>query len=248
MKVFFHEDFFHVYTRDPSAARGRLEAIVKVIGPGVDFVEAVPALDKSISAVHTKSYIRHVRRIGLFPIASLAAGGAIQAADTGIYEPCFGLIRPPGHIAYADKSWQFSYLNNMAIAIQHLKTRKKIRSAYVLDIDFHLGEGTADILKGMQNVIFHQVQALRRDAYIKEIEEEMQCCRADIIGISAGFDNHVKDWGGVLKTEDYFTIGQLVRDAAERCGGGCFALLEGGYNHEVLGNNVLALISGLSDW
>jgi acetoin utilization deacetylase AcuC-like enzyme len=37
-----------------------------------------------------------------------------------------------------------------------------------------------------------------------------------------------------------------VRDSARRCGGGCFGILEGGYNHQVLGHNVMALIEGLS--
>lgn len=36
------------------------------------------------------------------------------------------------------------------------------------------------------------------------------------------------------------------RAAAGRRGGGCFALLEGGYNHTILGFNVIALIEGLS--
>jgi len=81
---------------------------------------------------------------------------------------------------------------------------------------------------------------------VREVLGEMKNCRADIIGISAGFDNHAQDWGGVLETEDYRAIGESVRDASLRSGGGCFAILEGGYNHRVLGHNVLALIKGLS--
>jgi acetoin utilization deacetylase AcuC-like enzyme len=80
-----------------------------------------------------------------------------------------------------------------------------------------------------------------------EVADEMGRCQADIIGISAGFDNHEEDWGGTLATDDYTEIGRLVRAAAERCSGGCFGILEGGYNHQVLGHNVLALIKGLSE-
>jgi acetoin utilization deacetylase AcuC-like enzyme len=57
---------------------------------------------------------------------------------------------------------------------------------------------------------------------------------------------HEDDWGGTLSTEDYRDIGRLVRGAANRHGGACFAILEGGYNHQVLGYNALALIQGLS--
>ena len=55
----------------------------------------------------------------------------------------------------------------------------------------------------------------------------MSACEADIIGISAGFDHHQEDWGGLLATEDYFEIGHMVRNAARRIGGGYFAILEG---------------------
>jgi acetoin utilization deacetylase AcuC-like enzyme len=37
-----------------------------------------------------------------------------------------------------------------------------------------------------------------------------------------------------------------VRQTTLRSGGGCFAVLEGGYNHSVLGYNVLALLQGLT--
>ena len=84
-----------------------------------------------------------------------------------------------------------------------------------------------------------------RRRYLQEVEEAMKNVRADLIGISAGFDNHAADWGGLLNTEDYEEIGYRVRSAADRNDGGCFGILEGGYNHEVLGENVLALIQGM---
>jgi acetoin utilization deacetylase AcuC-like enzyme len=70
--------------------------------------------------------------------------------------------------------------------------------------------------------------------------------QVDLIGISAGFDNHIDDWGGLLEIEDCFSIGTMVRQTARASGGGCFAILEGGYDHDVLGHNVAALIEGLS--
>jgi acetoin utilization deacetylase AcuC-like enzyme len=66
-----------------------------------------------------------------------------------------------------------------------------------------------------------------------------------VIGVSAGFDNHVLDWGGVLRTEDYQTMGRWVHETAARLGVGCFAVFEGGYNHQVLGQNALAFLRGL---
>jgi len=40
-------------------------------------------------------------------------------------------------------------------------------------------------------------------------------------------------------------MGKMVKEAAKRNQGGCFAILEGGYNHRVLGQNVLALLEGM---
>ena len=246
MKVIFHEDFYKVYTSDPAAERGRMEAIVQTIQSRVEFVTAVPATLSQISAVHTQFHIEHVRRKGPYSAAALAAGGAVQAATLGLTEPCFGLIRPPGHHASAGSAWGFCYFNNMAIALESLKQSKQIQEAYVLDIDLHFGDGNVNILSSKDYVTVCNIDSFDRSAYIDRVTIEMENCHADLIGISAGFDNHKEDWGGLLATEDYQIIGQRVKSAAERNGGGCFAILEGGYNHNVLGQNVMALIDGLS--
>ena len=54
MKMIFHEDFYRVYTADPAAEEGRMEAVVDVVGPHVEFVTALPASLEDIEAVHTR--------------------------------------------------------------------------------------------------------------------------------------------------------------------------------------------------
>ena len=246
MKVVFHENFYQVYTSDPAAAAGRMEAVVDAIGPRAEFVQAKPATESQILLVHLPQHIESVRHSGLYTMAALAAGGAVQAATIGLTEPCFGLIRPPGHHASAGSCWGFCYFNNMAVALAVLKDRGMINTAYVLDIDLHFGDGNVNILGGRDDTVVHNVEAGDRLRYLDEVSNEMKACQADMIGISAGFDNHREDWGGLLETEDYVEIGQMVRDAARRIGGGYFAILEGGYNHQVLGDNVRALIEGMA--
>jgi acetoin utilization deacetylase AcuC-like enzyme len=245
MKVFFHDDFYEAYTMDPAAEPGRMEAVIDVIRPHVDLVNAEPASEKDLLAVHTKMHVESVKSRGLYPIAALAAGGAIQAATLGLSEPAFGLVRPPGHHASSGSCWGFCYFNNMAVALEHLKRTKKIKRAYVLDIDLHFGDGTVNILGGKDWVTVYNVNAHDREAYLEEVKRAMDQCDVDLIGISAGFDNHERDWGGTLRTDDYSEIGRMVLGAAKRSGGGCFGILEGGYNHTVLGRNVLALLEGL---
>ena len=236
MKVVFHQDFYRVYTGDPAAAAGRMEAIVEIIEPHVEFVKAEPAVRQHIAAIHTEMHIQQVEKQGLYEIAALAAGGAIQAAQ----------IRPPGHHASAASAWGFCYFNNMAVALEALRREDQIKSACVLDIDLHYGDGTVNILEKRDWVTVVNLEGRNRSAYLKEMESTLKNCRADLIGISAGFDNHRDDWGGLLYTEDYEEIGYRVRSAADANGGGCFAILEGGYNHNLLGQNVMPLIKGMS--
>jgi len=247
MKVVFHDDFYAVYTSDPAAAPGRMEAVVAEIGSLAEFVEARPAAAAQLALAHTTSQIESVSNLGLYSMAALAAGGAIQAAAIGLTESCLALVRPPGHHASAGSCWGFCYFNNMAVALSVLKLEGAIETAYVLDIDLHFGDGTVNILNDRDWVTVHNVEAVDRDGFLDEVAQAMAACQADIIGISAGFDYHRDDWGGLLLTEDYFEIGRLVRESATRSGGGCFAVLEGGYNHQVLGANVKALIRGMSE-
>lgn len=78
------------------------------------------------------------------------------------------------------------------------------------------------------------------------VKQRLGASKADLFAVSAGFDNHMQDWGGLLATEDYRTMGTWLRQAADRNGGSCYGILEGGYNHNVLGDNVLAFLEGLS--
>jgi acetoin utilization deacetylase AcuC-like enzyme len=247
LKVVFHQDFCEVYTSDPAAESGRMEAVVEVIKHHAQLITPEPASLVDIGAVHTASHIEHVKAQGLHAIASLAAGGAILAAGTGLIEPCFGLIRPPGHHASASSAWGFCYYNNMAIAIEHLLRSNQIGSAFILDFDLHFGDGTVNILGRRDYVTILNPDRHDRNSYLRDVLNALEETQADMIAISAGFDNHMQDWGGLLSTDDYREMGRAVRQASLRNKGGCFAILEGGYNHRVLGHNVLALMEGLSE-
>lgn len=244
MKVVFHDTFRSSYNGDPAAADGRIDAVLDVIKDHVDWVEASPANYEDIAACHTKAYIEHVTSLGLYEISALAAGAAIQAATIGLEEPCFALVRPPGHHASGDSSWGYCYFNNMAISITKLKEEGKIKRALVLDIDYHFGDGTVNILgvKGYTDVCNPRTRDV--ESYLCDIKDSLND-NFDIIGISAGFDTHKEDWGGLLATEDYKAIGQLVKTTGEKKKSGYFAIMEGGYNHKIIGYNVMALIEGM---
>jgi len=246
MKVVFSERFLEVYTTDPAAEAGRLEAVLDVIGPHVELIDCQPCDPSDLEVVHTKRHIESVKEEGLFDIASLAAGGAIKTAEIGLNEPCFGLIRPPGHHASKDGYWGFCYFNNMAVAVRYLMKTQKLNHFFILDFDLHYGDGTVNIFAGNPNVKILNPSGRDRKEYLSQISNSLKDLQVEMICVSAGFDNHQKDWGGLLFTEDYYEIGTMLHQKAKSLNIGCFALLEGGYNHHVLGHNVLAFLKGFN--
>jgi acetoin utilization deacetylase AcuC-like enzyme len=241
MKIVYHPRYTEVYSSDPAASPGRMEVILRELEGEYDFVEPQAASEDDLELVHTKYHIESIKRDKhLYNIACLAVGGAIKAARIALEgEASFGLIRPPGHHASPDHCWGFCYFNNIAVALVRLQSENLIDNALILDFDLHFGDGSNNFFTGSATEYF---QPISRDgqSFVEEIVNKLQQKKDySILAVSAGFDRHVEDWGGQLTTDNYRTIGNLVKEAAKRnCKGRRFAVLEGGYNHNVLGRNV----------
>jgi acetoin utilization deacetylase AcuC-like enzyme len=249
MKIVYHPRYTEVYDSDPAAQAGRIEVILKELEGRYEFVTPEPATEDDLVRVHTPGHIVTIKsNPKLYEVACLAAGGAIKSAQLAMQgEPSFGLIRPPGHHASAESCWGFCSFNNIAVALARLKSDGFISSAFILDFDLHFGDGTDNIFGGTK-MIYFQPKYQHRQHFMSELEQILQEAKGyDILAVSAGFDRHIDDWGGQLTTEDYESIGKLAREASSKCcNGRRFALLEGGYNHSVLGKNVKVFIDGFA--
>lgn len=255
MKIIYHEDYENSeYASNPAASEGRIRTIKEEIQRthDFDFLNPEPAERGDLKLVHTNAHIEKIKKRGelLFQMASLAAGGAIKAGEVAYEgESAFGLIRPPGHHASPNSAWGFCYFNNTAIAIKKLMKEEKVTTAYILDFDLHTGDGNINALGGNSDIEILNPKAGEREDYLAEISESLnETTGFDIIGVSAGFDEHVDDWGGKLTTSDYQEIGSMIKDfSLSGCDGRRFAVLEGGYNHKVLGKNVASFLEGFKD-
>jgi len=249
VKVVYHDRYREVYASDPAAQPGRIESVCAELQGRFDFVEPEPAHEREVLFVHGQGHVESVKTHPLtYEIALLAVGGAIKASEIAVEgEPAFGLIRPPGHHASRDSSWGFCYFNNIAISVEKLRREGRIRRALIVDIDLHYGDGTANVFSDVSDIAYFHVDGWSREQYLSNLSRRLATEESfDIVAVSAGFDRHEQDWGGLLKTEDYHTVGKMIREFAEKtCSGRRYAVLEGGYNHSVLGRNVRSLLDGM---
>ncbi len=76
----------------------------------------------------------------------------------------FALSRPPGHHAGADFFGGYCFINNAALAAQHLRNSGLARVA-VLDVDYHHGNGTQAIFYERPDVFFASLHGDPRTEY-----------------------------------------------------------------------------------
>jgi acetoin utilization deacetylase AcuC-like enzyme len=76
--------------------------------------------------------------------AAQSAVNAVSALVSGQARHAYALCRPPGHHASSDRASGYCFLNNAAIAAQHLRDNGYERVS-VIDVDVHHGNGTQEI-------------------------------------------------------------------------------------------------------
>jgi len=76
----------------------------------------------------------------------------------------FALCRPPGHHAGAGFMGGYCYINNAAVAAQWFRDQGAKRVS-ILDVDYHHGNGTQDIVQGRDDIMFASIHADPRTDY-----------------------------------------------------------------------------------
>ena len=91
---------------------------------------------------------------GTWTAALGSAHAAVQATELVLAGApvAYALCRPPGHHAFADQAGGFCFINNVAVAAQHARTRAG--RVAILDVDVHHGNGTQGIFYDRSDVFF----------------------------------------------------------------------------------------------
>ncbi len=251
MHIVFNDAFYSSeYASDGASVAGRMESIMDLLSKniGFTFLQGTPATDEDLFLAHTKDMVFNAKQnVPLFNMAQLAAGVTISAADLAFNgQPSFACVRPPGHHASRASTWDYCVFCNIGVALLKLKQQKFINSAFVLDFDAHMGDGTIDVLKGWTDATIFNPFAENNREYVDLVRLKSQEIEyVDIVAISAGFDSGINDLGHKLETFDFYQIGYIMKQMTKRMGHNRrFAVLEGGYFLPDLGKNVLAFCEG----
>ncbi len=197
--IVYSDLFLAPYDTIDCESPDRAAAVRTAIGEAAAVIEPRPCSMDDLLACHTRSLIESVARDStVYAAATLAAGGAIQAAEECFLSPCFAVVRPPGHHAGRNFNGGFCFFNNMGIAVKKLLASGTAHSILIVDIDLHYGNGTEDIVGDDPRISFRNIEAVTRDEFFRELEAALsEAQQYDVVACSAGFDTYVRDWGGL---------------------------------------------------
>ena len=142
---------------------------------GYERREAPAAPLDAVTAVHAEAYVEAVRARsasrgsldeetvlspGSYRAALHAAGGAcamVEALLAGEARAAFCGTRPPGHHARSDTTSGFCLFNNVAVAARDALDNFGARRIFIFDWDVHHGDGTNDIFRTSDEVLFASI-------------------------------------------------------------------------------------------
>ncbi len=165
--------------RHPETA-DRLRAIRRGLARrhGVDYVDASPASEDAVAAVHDPGYVTEVKEFcadgggswdpdtvaceETWDAALASAGLAQWAAREALSgasgrETPFSIGRPPGHHAVYDDAMGFCFFNNAAVAAQTVIDDGESDRVAIFDWDVHHGNGTQDIFYDRGDVFYASI-------------------------------------------------------------------------------------------
>jgi acetoin utilization deacetylase AcuC-like enzyme len=138
--------------------------------------EAPAATEEELTLVHPREHIEAIRELShsgggaidmdtfageaSYEAALHAAGGAgamARALVGGEAEVGFCALRPPGHHAEPTRAMGFCLFDNVAVAAALAIAELGLERVFILDWDVHHGNGTAEIFRHRDDVLFASI-------------------------------------------------------------------------------------------
>jgi acetoin utilization deacetylase AcuC-like enzyme len=143
---------------------------------GYERRQAAPVAREALVAVHAGEYVDTVRSMserggGAFDAETVVGRGSYEAAASAAGAACgmaeallaregrvgFCATRPPGHHVRRDSTSGFCLFNNVAVAARYALDTLGSRRIFILDWDVHHGDGTNDIFRATDEVLFASI-------------------------------------------------------------------------------------------
>lgn len=257
-RLFYREEYVYAvleagvrHTFDVQKPRRVRDALIAAgVAAADDFIAAPPVSQAQLQLVHTPEYLAEIGRpetlarlLFLDPAFPwderllepflFAAGGTVAAARVAATERVIGVNLGGGfHHAQADKAEGFCAIADVAIAIRALQRSGRAERVLIVDLDYHHGNGNAEIFSADESVFTFSVHAgnwcwiskrNNRDielpshtddaAYLAVLQTElpaiMQAFQPDLAVYVAGGDPFIEDSLGDF---DISEAGMLARD------------------------------------
>ncbi len=139
----------------------------------LNLLTPIPANMEEVYKIHGKAYLDGIKEKSskgggfytldtavnshTYEAAITAAGGGIEAVDrilTGKSNNAFVLCRPPGHHAEYERAFGFCFINNIAVAANHLVQTCGLNRVMIIDYDAHHGNGTQNTFYSSNQVLY----------------------------------------------------------------------------------------------
>lgn len=147
----------------------------KGITKEIDIFEPARATEKDLLRIHDKNYIEKVKKLsktggmiaadtpapfGIYDIALIPTGGTKLAGEK-LFEEYKIMANPLGGFHHASRSYSsgFCFFNDIAVTIEYIREKYKLKRIIVIDLDVHHANGTQDIYfddPSILNISFHQ--------------------------------------------------------------------------------------------
>ncbi len=177
----YHEEFLeHVmspgHPENPNRLRSALQSFATagiLESPQVNLLTPQKASLDKIHPIHDEMYLEGIREKSekgggfytmdtavnahTYDAALLAAGGGIESVDRIMDDDsdnAFILCRPPGHHAEYKRAFGFCFINNIAVAAEHLLNEFNMQRIMIVDYDAHHGNGTQNTFYSSSNVLY----------------------------------------------------------------------------------------------
>jgi len=260
--VFYAEEMLaNSDSRSPSAGKPKpVVAAWEHAGLPIELRLIVPATVEELCLAHDATFVQNILacqaengfqncRPDVAKALPYTTGAFLGAASLALHcgiacAPCSGFH----HAGYATAQ-MFCTFNGLVVAARKLLNAKRVKRVLILDLDYHYGNGTDEIIERLgldqqiENATFGRWYSSSAQApkYLEHLSRVIETFpEFDLVLYQAGADLHVDDpLGGVLDSPQMRERDRIVFEGAYRAGVPLAWDLAGGYQEPL--SKVLAI-------